>query len=50
VFDNDEAKKGLHACGMYKVFQVGSMRAQRILLNLLIDYWNPDVEAFMLIR
>jgi len=34
---------------MYKFFQVGGMRAQRILLNLLIDYWNPDVEEFMLV-
>jgi hypothetical protein len=50
VFDNDEAKQALHACGMYKFFQVGGMRAQRRLLNLLIDYWNPDVEAFMLVQ
>jgi len=47
VFDNDEAKKSLHACGMYKFFQIGGMRVQKRLLNLLIDYWNPDVKAFM---
>jgi hypothetical protein len=30
-------------------FQVGGMRAQRRLLNLLIDYWNQNAEAFMLV-
>jgi hypothetical protein len=49
VFDNDEEKQALRACGMYKFFQIGGMRVQRRLLNLLIDYWNPDVEAFMLV-
>jgi hypothetical protein len=49
VFDDDDAKQDLHACGMYNFFQIGGMRAQRRLLNLLIDYWHPDAEAFMLI-
>jgi hypothetical protein len=48
VFDDDDAKQSLHACGMYNFFQIGGMRAQRRLLNLLIDYWHPDAEAFML--
>jgi hypothetical protein len=48
VFNNDEAKQALHACNMYKFFQVGGMRAQRRLLNILIDYWNPNDEEFML--
>jgi hypothetical protein len=33
---------------MYKFFQIGGMRSQKRLLNLLIDYWHPDAEAFML--
>jgi hypothetical protein len=33
---------------MYNFFQIGGMRAQKRLLNLLIDYWHPDAEAFML--
>jgi hypothetical protein len=37
----------LRECGMYKFFQIGSMRAQKILLNLLIYYWHPYAEAFM---
>jgi hypothetical protein len=43
VFDNDEEKQDLHACSMYNFFQVGGMRTQRRLLNILIEYWNPDV-------
>jgi hypothetical protein len=35
-------------CVMYKIFQIGGIQAQKILLNLLIDYWHRDVEAFML--
>jgi hypothetical protein len=38
VFYDDDAKKVLRECGMYKFFQIGSMRAQKILLNLLIYY------------
>jgi hypothetical protein len=33
---------------MYNFFQIGGMRAQKRLLNLLIDYWHPDAESFML--
>jgi hypothetical protein len=49
VFENDEEKKDLHPCGMHKFLQIGGMRVQRRLLNFLIEYWNPNVEAFMLI-
>jgi hypothetical protein len=49
VFDNDDSKQALCSCSMYKFFQVGGMRAQRRLLNILIDYWNSDVEDFMLV-
>jgi hypothetical protein len=33
---------------MYNFFQIGGIRVQRILLNLLIDYLHPEVEEFML--
>jgi hypothetical protein len=36
VFDNYEEKKGLCVANMYTFFLFGSMRAQRILLNILI--------------
>jgi hypothetical protein len=35
-------------CGLLKFFQCLFMKAQPRLLNALIDYWHPDVEAFML--
>jgi len=49
-FDNDGTKQYLRSCDMYKFFQVGSMRVKRRLLNILINYWNLDVEEFMLTR
>jgi hypothetical protein len=38
----------LMQCGLLKFFLCLFMRAQPRLLNALIDYWHPDVEAFML--
>jgi hypothetical protein len=38
----------LKQCGMWKLFHCPFMRAQLRLLNHLIEYWNPKVEAFML--
>jgi hypothetical protein len=38
----------LMQCGLLKLFLCPFMRAQPRLLNALIDYWHPDVEAFML--
>ena len=38
----------LTQCGLVKFFLRQFMRVQPRLLNALIDYWHPDVEAFML--
>jgi hypothetical protein len=38
----------LMQCGLLKFFLCPFMRAQPRLLKTLIDYWHPDVEAFML--
>lgn len=38
----------LYQCGMYNFFQTSNMRAQRRILNFLIDYWHPNAKAFML--
>jgi hypothetical protein len=38
----------LKQCGLWKFFQCPFMRAQPRLLNTLVDYWNPDAEAFMI--
>jgi hypothetical protein len=38
----------LMQCGLLKFFLCLFMHAQPRLLNALIDYWHPDVEAIML--
>jgi hypothetical protein len=38
----------LTQCGLVKFFLCPFMRAQPRLLNALVDYWHPDVEAFMI--
>jgi hypothetical protein len=38
----------LMQCSLLKFFLCPFMRAQPRLLNALIDYWHPDVDAFML--
>jgi hypothetical protein len=38
----------LKQCGLWKLFHCLFMREQLRLLNSLVEYWHPDVEAFML--
>jgi hypothetical protein len=38
----------LTQCGLVKLFLCPFMYAQPRLLNALVDYWHPDVEAFMI--
>ena len=38
----------LMQCGLLKFFLCPFMREQPRLLNVLVEYWHPDVEAFML--
>jgi hypothetical protein len=38
----------LMQCSLLKLFLCPFMHTQPRLLNALIDYWHPDVEAFML--
>jgi hypothetical protein len=38
----------LMQCGLLKFFLCPFMQAQPRLLNALVDYWHPNVEAFML--
>jgi hypothetical protein len=38
----------LMQCDLLKLFLYSFMHAQPRILNALIDYWHPDVEAFML--
>ena len=40
------AQQALRACGLYKFWCLGSMRAKPRLLHMLVDYWDPDSESF----
>ena len=51
--DVEEAMKGdlmaqqaLCACGLYKFWCLGSLRAKPRLLQMLVDYWDPYFESF----
>jgi hypothetical protein len=46
--EDPDATTTLVQCGLLKFFQCPFMQAQPRLLNALVDYWHPDVEAFML--
>jgi hypothetical protein len=35
-------------CRLYKFFCCNGIRAQRRLLETLIDYWEPEADAFMI--
>ena len=40
------AQKALRACGLYKFWHLGSLRAKTRLLQMLMDYWDMDTETF----
>ena len=40
------AQQALWACGLYKFWCLGSLRAKPRLLQLLVDYQDPDSETF----
>jgi hypothetical protein len=48
VGEDPNVVASLMQCGLLKFFLCPFMRAQPRLLNALVDYWDPDVEAFML--
>ena len=39
-------EQALRACGIYKFWCRGSLRAKPRLLQMLVDYWDPDSESF----
>ena len=41
-------QQALRACGLYKFWHLGSLRDKPRLLQMLIDYWDPNTEAFQL--
>ena len=36
----------LRACGIYKFWCLGGLRAKPRLLQMLVDYWDPYSESF----
>ena len=39
------AQKVLHACVLYKFWCLGGLRAKQGLLQMLVDYWDPESES-----
>jgi hypothetical protein len=42
------AQVALKICGLYKFWALKGMRAQVRLLEMLVGYWDPDSEIFIL--
>ena len=43
-----KAQQDLRACGLYKLWRLGFLTAKPRLLQMLVDYWDPDTETFQL--
>ena len=44
------AQQELWACGLYKFWCLGNLRAKPRLLQLLVDYWDPNSDTFQIDR
>ena len=42
------AQQALWACGLYKFWCLGNLRENPRLLQLLVDYWDPESETFQI--
>ena len=42
------AQQALHACGVYKFWYLGGLRTKPGLLQMLVDYCDPDSESFQI--
>ena len=42
------AQQALRACRIYKFWCLGGLRAKPRLLQMLVDYWDPDSESFQI--
>ena len=40
------AQQALRACGLYKFWCLGGLRAKPKLLQMLVDYWDPEYKSF----
>ena len=41
-------QQALQTCGLYKFWCLGSLRAKPRILQLLVDYWDPESETFQI--
>ena len=41
-------QQALHACRIYNFWCLGGLGAKPRLLQMLVDYWDPDSESFTL--
>ena len=48
VQDDLMAQQALQACGLYKFWCLGILGAKPRLLQLLVDYWDPESETFQI--
>src|ERR1700733_1099097 len=48
VMNDPQAVDALRGCGLLKFFKLPNMKANTRLLEMLIDYWDIEEEAFMI--
>ena len=41
-------RQALCACGLYMFWCLGGLRVKPRLLEMLVDYWDPDFESFQI--
>jgi hypothetical protein len=46
--EDDKVLESLHQCGLNNFFEMSNMKTQKRLLRLLIRYWEPHIDAFMI--
>ena len=42
------AQHALRACRLHKFWCLGGLRAKPGLLQMLVDYWDPNLESFQI--
>ena len=42
------AQQALRACGIYKFWCLGGLTAKPRLLQMFVDYWDPDSKSFQI--
>ena len=48
VMNDPDALEALRGCGLLKFFKLPNMKANTRLLEMLIDYWDIEEDAFMI--